>query len=123
MTTSETTQTAMTPKEIVKKFKMLDKNCVLRISDKNLWINRDGIDRAVMVWSSTAYKIMGSVDINNGDLYLLVRENLAKIILLNRASKSEFTRLILNIKGLIEKSESEEDQVIIFKKCFDSWRK
>lgn len=121
----------MNAQQIEAKFNSLDNGAVQPISRKweesklvliaKLFINRCEGYRAAMLWSADLYNLIGNADIDKGSIYLYVRDNAARIILLDNSRKADFTLFILKLKKLLEEA-NEEDHAAIFKGAFDNWK-
>ena len=120
----------MTEQELNRKFNSLDNDAVQPISRKweggrlilksKLFINKCG-HRAAMLWSADLHNLIGDADIDKGSAYLYVRDNAARIILLDSSRKSDFTLFVLKLKKLLEEAH-EEDHAAIFKGAFENWK-
>ena len=116
--------------ELHRKFNSLDNNAVQPISRKweesrlviitKLFINKCDGYRAAMLWSADLYNLIGDADIDKGSAYLYVRDNAARIMLLDNSRKVDFTLFVLKLKKLLEEA-NEEDHAAIFKDEFDAW--
>ncbi len=105
-------------------FNIIKGNAILPIlsHDKQLCLNKLDQRKAITLFGTDLYDLIGRTDIKRNGVYLLVRKKRAMIILLQGYKKNEFYSLISKIQSSIEKAQTSEEHALIFKNEFDAWK-